>query len=158
MNASVSLFHELVPHWFPALFFSNPCHSPPRDAGIAGRLLRRVRDFALVANSEQITREIADREQQLTQLDEERGAALERAQHLRDRLDHRPLRGRSVRVIHDPAREADATRVVELLNSLEMDARLFEAEIADPYKVGDRIQTYSIMLKSHSPRKTFPGR
>lgn len=65
-------------------------------------------------------------------LEVDRGAALERAQQLRDRLDHRLLRGRSVRVIYEPARREDATRVRDLLSSLEVDAQLFEAEIADP--------------------------
>jgi len=70
--------------------------------------------------------------QMAEQLDTERQAAGERALRLRDHLDHRPLRGRRVRVIHDPLRTEDATRVVELLNALEMEAQLFNAEVANP--------------------------
>jgi hypothetical protein len=73
------------------------------------------------------------------QLDTEREQALERAVRLRDQLDHRPLRGRKVRVIYDPLRAEDAARVVELLNNHEMEAQLFEAEVVETTALKGRL-------------------
>ena len=72
-------------------------------------------------------------------LESERQATLDRAQDLTDRLDHRALRGRRIRVIHDEERLEDARRIVDLLGSLEMEAEIFPAEIADPKRHKGRL-------------------
>lgn len=67
------------------------------------------------------------------------GATAERVGRLDDLLDNRQLRGRAVRVIHDPARADDARRAVELLTAVGADAELFEAEVGDPARHRGRL-------------------
>lgn len=68
----------------------------------------------------------------LKDLELEKSDAARRAEDLETRLQTWEIRGRKVRVIHDPTRIDDARRVVEILQGAGAQATLFPAEIAEP--------------------------
>lgn len=110
-----------------------------------GRLIDRSRTLAgdgsplppeLKAEAERLGQEASGYQRilirELDDLDDRREIAREQAATVVRRLQTRDLRGRAIRVIHDPKRTADATEAVRLLVEVGADAYLFAAELADP--------------------------